>query len=41
MEYADIVFVVWCMGIHCLLFALIDSTSRVGLVTVYNKLRWR
>jgi hypothetical protein len=41
MELNQLLFWIWCMGIHCLLWALIDASTRNGMVFAYGKLRYK
>ncbi len=40
MEWNQIVFLIWCMGIHCMLWALMDPSTRNGIIFAWNKLRY-
>ena len=40
MEMNQVIFLVWCLGIHCMLWALMDSATRNAIVFAYNKMRY-
>ncbi len=36
MDVDSILFLAWCLGIHCLLFAMMDASTRNALIYCVN-----
>jgi hypothetical protein len=41
MDWNQIVFLVWCTGIHCLLWAMMDANTRLACLFLYNRIKYR
>jgi len=41
MEMQDVIFIGWCVILHCIGLMMLDPNARVGLRFIYNLIRWR
>ncbi len=41
MEFKEIMFYVWCLGLHCMIWSLMDPTIREAVSYTFRRVRGR